>query len=134
MVAKQNALPKTRAMTASSETPETRTMRVVRGLVTPTGQPPLDRIIHDRIRLAIVSALAANEVMTFSELKQLLQTSDGNLSVHARKLEEAHYLSVTKYFEGKTPKTEYRLTKAGRRALENYLGQMESLIQAMRDQ
>jgi DNA-binding HxlR family transcriptional regulator len=107
-------------------------MRVVRGLVAPSAQAPLDRMLHDRIRLAIISALAAGEVMTFSELKQLLQTSDGNLSVHARKLEEAHYLSVTKYFDGRTPKTEYRLTKSGRRALESYLSQMESLIQAMR--
>lgn len=88
----------------------------------------LDRIIHERVRLAIVSALAVHEMLTFNELKALLETSDGNLSVHARKLEEAGYLTCRKYFEGRVPRTEYRLTPAGKKALERYLGHMEALI------
>ena len=92
----------------------------------------LDRLIHERLRLGIISALAANESMTFSDLKNLMNTTDGNLSVHARKLEDAGYIAVTKYFEGRLPKTEYKLTAAGRRALENYLSHMETLIQQMR--
>lgn len=94
--------------------------------------PQLDRLIHERMRLGIVSALAANESFTFNDLKSLMKTTDGNLSVHARKLEEAGYIACTKYFEGRLPKTEYKLTAAGRRALENYLSHMESLIQQMR--
>ena len=93
----------------------------------------LDRLIHERLRLGILSALAANESLSFNELKKLLKTTDGNLSVHARKLEDAHYVACTKYFEGRLPKTEYRLTAAGRRALERYLDHMEALIQAMRE-
>ena len=93
----------------------------------------LDRLIHERLRLGIVSALAVNDRLTFNELKRLLQTTDGNLSVHARKLEDAHYVACTKSFEGRLPKTEYRLTAAGRRALERYLDHMEALIQAMRE-
>lgn len=93
----------------------------------------LDRLIHERLRLGIVSALAANESLTFNELKKLLKTTDGNLSVHARKLEDAHYVTCTKSFEGRLPKTEYRLTAGGRRALERYLDHMEALIQAMRE-
>ena len=93
----------------------------------------LDRLIHERLRLGILSALAANESLTFNELKKLLKTTDGNLSVHARKLEDAHYVSCTKSFEGRLPKTAYRLTAAGRRALERYLDHMEALIQAMRE-
>ncbi len=93
----------------------------------------LDRLIHERLRLGILSALAANESLTFNELKKLLKTTDGNLSVHARKLEDAHYVACTKSFEGRLPKTEYRLTAAGRRALERYLDHMEALIQAMRE-
>ena len=92
----------------------------------------LDRIIHERMRLGIVSALAANESLNFNDLKDLLQTTDGNLSVHARKLEEAQYISCTKYFEGRVPRTRYRLTAVGRRALEAYLNHMEALIQATR--
>ena len=92
----------------------------------------LDRLIHERLRLGIISALAANESMTFSDLKNLMNTTDGNFSVHARKLEDAGYIAVTKYFEGRLPKTEYKLTAAGRRALENYLSHMETLIQQMR--
>ncbi len=94
--------------------------------------PELDRLIHERIRLGIVSALAANESLTFNDLKKLLKTTDGNLSVHARKLEDADYISCTKMFEGRMPKTEYRLTALGRQALERYLDHMEALIQAMR--
>ncbi len=92
----------------------------------------LDRLIHERIRLGIVSALAVNATLAFSELKTLLKTSDGNLSVHARKLEEAEYVACTKSFAGRVPKTEYRLTAAGRRALERYLDHMEALIRAAR--
>jgi DNA-binding HxlR family transcriptional regulator len=95
--------------------------------------PGIDRLIHERIRLGIVSALAVNESLTFNHLKKLLKTSDGNVSVHARKLEEAQYISCNKYFEGRTPRTEYRLTPTGKRALEQYINHMEALIQAMRD-
>ena len=93
----------------------------------------LDRLIHERIRLGIVSALAVNRSLTFNELKALLKTTDGNLSVHARKLEEADYILCTKSFDGRLPKTEYRLTAAGRRALERYLDHMEALIRATRE-
>jgi DNA-binding HxlR family transcriptional regulator len=93
----------------------------------------LDRLIHERLRLGIVSALAANQTLTFNELKKLLDTTDGNLSVHARKLEEANYVSCTKSFEGRLPKTEYRLTAQGRKALEKYLEHMEAIIGAMRN-
>lgn len=93
----------------------------------------LDRIIHERIRLAIVSALAVNPTLTFNDLKKLLGTSDGNLSVHARKLEEAGYLTCTKQFEGRIPRTEYSLTASGRKALQRYLDHMEALIQATRN-
>ncbi len=95
--------------------------------------PNLDRIIHERLRLGIVSALAVNDSLTFNELKKLLQTTDGNLSVHARRLEEAEYIDCTKSFQGRMPKTEYRLTAPGRKAFERYLDHMEALIQAMRD-
>jgi DNA-binding MarR family transcriptional regulator len=93
----------------------------------------LDRLIHERTRLAIISALAVNTSLTFSELKELLGASDGNLSVHARKLEDAGYIACTKSFAGRVPKTEYRLTTTGRRALEKYLNHMEALIQATRE-
>ena len=93
----------------------------------------LDRLIHERLRLGIISALAVNERLTFNDLKRLLQTTDGNLSVHARKLEEAQYVSCEKSFEGRMPRTEYKLTAAGRRALERYLTHMESIIKAVRD-
>jgi DNA-binding HxlR family transcriptional regulator len=94
--------------------------------------PSLDRLIHERMRLGIVSALAANESLTFNDLKGLMNTTDGNLSVHARKLEDGGYIACTKSFEGRLPKTEYKLTVAGRRALESYLSHMETLIQQMR--
>ena len=96
--------------------------------------PELDRRIHERIRLGILSALAINDSLSFNDLKRLLKTTDGNLSVHARKLEEAHYVSCTKFFEGRIPRTEYRLTAAGRKALEEYLQQMEELIRMTREE
>ncbi|HEX6292492.1 MAG TPA: transcriptional regulator [Herpetosiphonaceae bacterium] len=98
----------------------------------PAQAPALDRLIHERMRLGIVSALAVNEALSFNDLKALLRTTDGNLSVHARKLEEAAYITCTKSFEGRVPKTEYQLTEIGRRALERYLDHMEALIQATR--
>jgi DNA-binding MarR family transcriptional regulator len=90
----------------------------------------LDRLIHERLRLGIISALAVNERLTFTDLKTLLHTTDGNLSVHARKLEEAEYIACDKGFEGRVPRTEYRLTAAGRRAFEKYLAHMEAIIKA----
>ncbi|HWW50949.1 MAG TPA: transcriptional regulator [Verrucomicrobiae bacterium] len=98
-----------------------------------TGAASLDRLVHERTRLAIVSALAVNTSLTFNELKQLLRVSDGNLSVHARKLEDAGYIACTKSFAGRLPKTEYRLASPGRRALEKYLDHMEALIRATRE-
>jgi DNA-binding MarR family transcriptional regulator len=92
----------------------------------------LDRVIHERLRLAIVSALSVNPILTFAELKKLLSTTDGNLSVHSRKLEDAGYIAVEKKFEGRVPRTEYRLTASGRGALERYLTHMEALIRATR--
>jgi len=92
----------------------------------------LDRLIHERIRLGIVSALAVNESLSFNELKTLMKTTDGNLSVHARKLEESQYVVCRKSFDGRVPRTEYRLTAVGRRALERYLEHMEALIRATR--
>jgi DNA-binding transcriptional ArsR family regulator len=94
----------------------------------------LDRLIHERVRLGIVSALAVTDSLSFTELRDLLETSDGNLSVHARKLEEGGYLDCRKYFEGRSPKTEYRLTDRGRQALQDYLGHMEALIAAVKQQ
>jgi DNA-binding HxlR family transcriptional regulator len=93
----------------------------------------LDRLIHERIRLAIVSALAVNESLSFTELKGMLRTTDGNLSVHARKLEEAEYVECRKTFIGRVPRTDYRLTSAGRKAFERYLDHMEALIDAVRE-
>jgi DNA-binding HxlR family transcriptional regulator len=92
----------------------------------------LDRLIHERLRLGIISALTATPVMSFTDLKRLLGTTDGNLSVHARKLEDAGYVACTKSFEGRLPRTEYQLTATGRRALERYLDHMEALIRSMR--
>jgi DNA-binding MarR family transcriptional regulator len=97
------------------------------------GAPKLDRLIHERLRLGILSALAVNESLTFNDLKKMLDTTDGNLSVHARKLEEAGYIACTKSFEGRMPRTDYRLTASGKRALERYLDHMEALIRAMRE-
>lgn len=93
----------------------------------------LDKIIHERMRLGITSALAANEKLSFTELKTLLNTTDGNISVHARKLEEAGYVTCEKSFKGRMPLTEYKITKQGRAALERYLDHMEALIKAMKN-
>ena len=108
-------------------------LRPVRGRAAEAGPPDLDRLIHERMRLGIVSALAGADSLTFNELKALLATTDGNLSVHARKLEDAGYVACTKTFEGRVPRTDYRLTAAGRRALERYLDHMEALIRATRE-
>jgi len=110
-------------------------VRSAKSEATGKNQSPLelDRLIHERLRLGIVSALAVNERLTFNDLKRLLQTTDGNLSVHARKLEDAEYLTCEKSFDGRVPRTEYRLTAAGRRALEKYLVHMEAIIKAVRD-
>ena len=97
------------------------------------GALALDRLIHERMRLGIVSALAVNDSLTFNDLKRVMHTTDGNLSVHARKLEDAKYITCTKSFEGRVPRTEYKLTAAGRRALERYLDHMEALIRATRE-
>jgi DNA-binding HxlR family transcriptional regulator len=105
----------------------------IRGDAVRHGPLELDRLIHERMRLAIVSALAVNQSLSFNELKRLLDTTDGNLSVHARKLEEANYIVCTKSFEGRVPRTEYRLSPVGRRALERYLEHMEALIHSTRD-
>ncbi len=137
MVVRRNALAKSSA--AAKEQPRrdaslaaVRLPRPDRGGQAHEAVPDFDRLIHERIRLGIVSALAVNRSLTFNELKALLKTTDGNLSVHARKLEEADYIACTKSFAGRLPKTEYRLTAAGRRALERYLNHMEALIRATR--
>lgn len=109
---------------------ETRALRAIRAA---EKAPELDNLIHERMRLGIVSALAANASLTFSELREMLKTTDGNISVHARKLEEADYIACSKSFDGRVPKTEYRLTAAGRKALERYLDHMEALIHAARE-
>ena len=128
MVAKSNLAPR-----GGEEPRGPGRLAGVKGGSAAHGTLELDRLIHERMRLAIVSALAVNESLTFNELKRLLETTDGNLSVHARKLEEAAYIVCTKSFEGRMPKTQYRLTAAGRRALERYLDHMEALIRATRD-
>jgi DNA-binding MarR family transcriptional regulator len=116
---------RTRAMTG-------RALRPLPGATQDASPLSLDRLIHERLRLGIVSALAVNESLTFVELKALLQTTDGNLSVHARKLETAGYISLTKEFAGRVKSTEYRLTRAGRHALDRYLDHMDALIRATR--
>jgi DNA-binding HxlR family transcriptional regulator len=136
MVARNRAFSQT--ISESEELSSQKTslqLRSVPGLAQNDDSSPveLDRLIHERLRLGIVSALAVNESLSFNELKTLLKTSDGNLSVHARKLEEAEYITCEKYFEGRVPKTEYKLTPAGKQALERYLDHMEAIIQAMRD-
>jgi DNA-binding transcriptional ArsR family regulator len=108
-------------------------LRSVAGGVETAAAPELDRLIHERVRLAIVSALAVNESLAFNELKDMLALTDGNLSVHARKLEEAGYVQCTKKFEGRVPRTEFRLTEDGRGALGRYLDHMEAIIRAVRD-
>jgi DNA-binding HxlR family transcriptional regulator len=122
-------------MAAKSTLAKQNVDRPALGIVEAPGTiPDLDRLIHERIRLGIVSALAANSSLTFNDLKRLLKTTDGNLSVHARKLEEAKYIDCVKSFEGRMPKTEYSLTATGRKALNKYLDHMEALIGAMRPQ
>jgi len=128
-VAKQSALKQTATQKREASAPRA-AARSARGAA---AAPALDRLIHERLRLGIVSALAANESLTFNDLKGLVNTTDGNLSVHARKLEDAGYLTCSKSFDGRLPKTEYQLTTAGRRALQNYLNHMETLIQQMRN-
>lgn len=118
---------------ARRTTPEQDERRLARSVSLEKELPGIDRLIHERVRLGIISALAVNESLSFNDLKKLLKTSDGNVSVHARKLEEAQYIVCNKFFEGRTPRTEYRLTPTGKRALERYLNHMEALIQAMRD-
>src|SRR6266550_5754562 len=112
---------------AAKASGERRATRIVRTTI-----PDFDRLIHEKTRLAIVSALAVNPTLTFNELKAILKTTDGNVSVHARKLEEANYLTCRKSFQGRMPRTEYSLTAAGRRALERYLNHMEALINNVR--
>ncbi len=107
-------------------------LQSVRGRAIGPDTAEFDRIIHERVRLGIVSALAVNKTLSFSDLKKLIDTTDGNLSIHARKLEDAGYVACTKSFDGRVPKTEYTLTTAGRRALERYLNHMERLIRATR--
>jgi DNA-binding HxlR family transcriptional regulator len=125
---RSSALPQERGGKMKSET----RLGAVRGRVENV-TPDFDRLIHERMRLGIVSALAVNDSLTFNQLKALLNTTDGNLSVHARKLEEAEYVACTKSFDGRLPKTEYRLTAPGRKALERYLDHMEALIRATRE-
>ena len=125
-MASSNALPREPAPIGESDPAEPR--------AAPRRSPlELDRLIHERLRLGILSALAVNESLSFNDLKQTLDTTDGNLSVHARRLEEAEYVEVSKRFEGRVPRTEYRLTPQGRRALERYLDHMEALIRATRE-
>ena len=128
-MAKQSALKQTATQKREASAPRA-AARSARGAA---AAPALDRLIHERLRLGIVSALAANESLTFNDLKGLVNTTDGNLSVHARKLEDAGYVTCSKSFDGRLPKTEYQLTTAGRRALENYLNHMETLIRQMRN-
>jgi DNA-binding transcriptional ArsR family regulator len=132
-VAKSGAASSDRAPHGRGEQAKPGALRSVRGKAADEGPMALDRLIHERMRLGILSALAVNERMTFGDLKTLLKTTDGNLSVHARKLEEAEYVLCEKSFEGRVPKTEYVITSAGRRALERYLDHMESLIRAARE-
>jgi DNA-binding HxlR family transcriptional regulator len=130
MVARQSALKQAAQKKREAAAPGLQDMR---GGKARHPAPALDRLIHERMRLGIVSALAANESLTFNDLKSLMNTTDGNLSVHARKLEDGGYITCTKTFEGRLPKTEYKLTAAGKRAIENYLSHMETLIQQMRN-
>lgn len=131
-MAKNNALRKEDEMKTPTNASELRSLQSRQK--EPESSPlELDRLIHERLRLGIVSALAVNQSLSFNDLKSLLKTTDGNLSVHARKLEEANYITCNKYFDNRMPKTEYSLTDAGRKALERYLNHMEALIQAMKE-
>lgn len=129
-MAKHGAVPKDGQR---ADAKPARALRTVRGKAPDDSPLGLDRLIHERLRLGIVSALAVNESLSFNDLKQLMHTTDGNLSVHARKLEEANYVTCHKSFEGRVPRTSYTLTALGRRALEKYLDHMEALIRATRD-
>ena len=131
-MARHGAVPKDGGAPRGEAKPP-RTLRTVRGRAGEESPLGLDRLIHERLRLGIVSALAVNNSLSFNDLKSLMKTTDGNLSVHARKLEEAHYVTCQKSFEGRVPKTSYSLTPLGRRALERYLDHMEALIRAARD-
>jgi DNA-binding transcriptional ArsR family regulator len=124
---------KSSAASSKRARPEHEPLRELKGKSEASHVPDLDKVIHERMRLAIVSALAATDTLGFNELKDLIGATDGNLSVHARKLEDAGYLTTTKRFEGRVPKTEFRLTASGRRALERYVDHMEALIRAVRD-
>ena len=128
-MARQNSNAASLAAAASQLAQQARQLRSRAARGSPA---EVDRLIHERIRLGMVSALAVNESLSFNDLKKLLKTTDGNLSVHARRLEEAEYVICEKYFEGRLPKTVYRLTPTGRRALERYLDDMEALIDSMR--
>jgi DNA-binding MarR family transcriptional regulator len=119
-----------KANVRSKDQPEDRSLQGVKGKA---AAPDLDRLIHEPMRLGVVSALAVNDSLTFNELKQLLKTTDGNLSVHTRKLEDAGYINCTKSFEGRMPRTEYSLTSSGRKAFERYIDHMEALIRAARE-
>ena len=130
MVARQSQVTSHKSQVVSHKSPV-----ASRQSQDPSHQTPLelDRLIHERLRLGIVSALAVNDRISFNDLKRLLRTTDGNLSVHARKLEDAQYITCDKTFDGRVPKTEYRLTPAGRKALDKYLAHMEAIIRAVKD-
>ena len=132
-MAKHGAAPDERDGSREARPGAGPSLRGVRGKDKREGPLALDRLIHERMRLGILSALAATDSLSFNDLKKLLDTTDGNLSVHARKLEEAEYIACTKSFEGRVPKTEYSITPAGRRAFERYLDHMEALIRAARE-
>ena len=126
-----------RSRVAQASTEQHRTERSLGGkrpARTPRELPELDRLIHERIRLGMISALAINDSLSFNDLKRVLQASDGNLSVHARKLEDAGYVRCKKFFEGRVPRSEYRLTALGRKAFDEYLRQMEEFIAMTREQ
>ena len=128
-MARGGAMPSDRA---AKNAAESQSLKADRGKAAATSLA-LDRLIHERVRLGILSALAVNDALSFNDLKRLMKTTDGNLSVHARKLEDAEYIACEKSFSGRLPRTEYRLTAAGRRALERYLDHMEALIRATRN-
>ncbi len=120
---------KEKRVTLKTEAPA---RRIDRHVLPAEVAPLLDQVIHERLRLGMVSALAVNDTLSFGDLKRVLNTTDGNLSVHARKLEDAGYVTCNKFFQGRTPRTEYSLTATGRKALEKYLEQMESIIRGTR--
>ena len=130
--ARKHELKDHQGLDESKQGAKPRAVREARATKGQSRATSLDRLIHERLRLGIISALAANESLTFIDLKNLMNTTDGNLSVHARKLEDAGYVAVTKSFDGRMPRTEYKLTAAGRRALESYLSHMEALLAQMR--